>query len=351
MVSSAIIAITLNCNSRCIMCDIWKNRIKKELPPSAYARLPSSLRDINITGGEPFLRRDIVEIVRNMKRAAPRARFVLNTNGFMPHKIGPDMERIIEIDPKFAFRVSIDGMGNKHDQIRRIAGGFSKIQKTIDVVRKLGVRDVGVSFTLGNYNMEELPKVQQYCQSEGLEFSLTVTTGSTIYFGKDKSSYRPTDIGKLTPLLMDSAARHYASNSPKEIMRGWFVTRMLEYLANNKRPMPCGAGRDFFYLDSVGNVYTCHLKPWIMGNITSQTFSQILGNRTYQPKVDRCHDCWMICTVKSELNKRLLQSALQAIREKLSSRTYLGDQFRHSDNREPIPAASLENGSEIPIRN
>src|SRR3990172_745213 len=261
----AIVAITLNCNSRCIMCNIWQNRVTNELAPEEFLKLPSSLTDINITGGEPFLRRDIVEIVGNMKKAAPKARFVLNTNGYMPHKIGPDMKQIFTIDPKFAFRVSIDGMGDAHDRIRRIPGGFDKIMKTIEVVRSIGIKDLGVSFTLGNYNMDELPKVQDFCRREGLSFSLTVTTGSAIYFGKDKGSYRPTDKAKLTPLLMESARKHLSSYSPKEIVRGWFVKRLLDYLISGKRALVCEAGTGFFYMDSVGNVYTCHMKPWVMG--------------------------------------------------------------------------------------
>jgi radical SAM protein with 4Fe4S-binding SPASM domain len=313
----AIVAITLNCNSRCIMCNIWQNRITNELAPKEFLKLPSSLTDINITGGEPFLRRDIVEIVRNIKKAAPNARLVLNTNGFMPHKIGPDMKEIIKIDPKFAFRVSIDGMGEAHDKIRKIPGGFNKIMKTLDAVRALGVKDLGVSFTLGNYNMDELPKVQDYCRSEKLSFSLTVTTGSVIYFGKDKASYRPTDTSKLTPLLQEAAQKHLESMSPREIVRGWFVKRMLDYLISGKRTLMCDAGSGFFYMDSVGNVYTCHMKPWIMGNIRSHTMKKILSNHMFDAKVHACNDCWMVCTAKSMMKKQLYQVAVQAMKDKV----------------------------------
>jgi Fe-coproporphyrin III synthase len=309
----AIVAITLNCNSRCIMCDIWKNKIKNELEPDAYLKLPQTLRDINITGGEPFLRRDIVQIVANMRKAAPYARFVLNSNGFMPHKIGPDMKEILKIDPKFAFRVSIDGMGDKHDEIRRIPGGFDKIMKSLEIVRSLGAKDVGISFTLGNYNMDELPKVQAFAAREKLEFSLTVTTGSSIYFGKDKASYRPTDVSKLTPLLQDAAQKHMESYTPKGVVRAWFVRRMLEYLVSGKRNLPCDAGTGFFYMDSVGNVYTCHMKPWIMGNISTDPFEKIFANRHFDAAVSACNDCWMVCTVKTMIQKNFSKVAYDVV--------------------------------------
>ncbi len=301
------------------MCNIWENKIKNELKPKDYLKLPPTLTDINVTGGEPFLRTDIVEIIKNMKKAAPQARLVLNTNGFMPHKIGPDMKEILKIDPQFAFRVSIDGMGKKHDEIRRIPGGFDKIMKTLETVRGLGCRDMGISFTLGNYNMDELPKVQDFARKNTYEFSLTVTTGSVIYFGKDKASYRPTDANKLKPLLNVAAAKHLDSFSPKQIVRGWFVKRMLDYLVTGKRALVCDAGQGFFYLDSVGNVYTCHMKPWIMGNITKQPMEEILSNRVFDTKVHACNDCWMVCTAKTMMQKQLIRVAVEALRDKAVS--------------------------------
>jgi Fe-coproporphyrin III synthase len=317
--TSAIIAVTLNCNSRCIMCNIWQNRITNELKPEEYLKLPSSLTDINITGGEPFLRSDLVEIIKNMKTAAPLARLVLNTNGFMPHRIIPMMKEIIRIDPKFAFRVSIDGMGKKHDKIRRIPNGFKKILKTLEGVKKLGVHDIGVSFTLGNYNMGELKKVQAYCRRNSYEFSLTVATGSAIYFGKDKQSYRPTDKKQTKKILQNAANYHFTQMTPKEIIRGWFVKRMLSYLETGKRALPCDAGDGFFYMDSLGNIYTCHLKPWIMGNIRKNSIQKILSNRIHAEKVSVCNDCWMVCTAKTMMRKRIIHVALESMTDKISA--------------------------------
>ncbi len=298
------------------MCDIWKNKITGELSPDQYLKLPATLTDINITGGEPFLRKDIVDVVRAMHTACPKARFTLNTNGFMPHKIAKDMMEIFKITPSLGFRVSIDGIGAKHDEIRRIPGGYEKILKTLDAVKKIGFTDLGVSFTLGNYNMDELPKVQAFCKERGLEFSLTVTTGSSIYFGTDKASYRSTDTTKLTPLLNEAAKEHYRSLNPKEIMRGWFVKRLLEFSLTGKRMLPCTAGQDFFYMDSRGGVYTCHIKPWKMGNIIRQSFQEIMNTQVHATKVATCNGCWMVCTAKSAMKSKVFSVAAQALQEK-----------------------------------
>lgn len=314
----AIIAITLNCNARCVMCDIWKNKMVNELPPESYLKLYPELRDINVTGGEPFLRRDFPEIIANIKKACPRARLVVNTNGFLWRKIKEDMEKVITIDPKIAVRLSIDGMNEAHNAIRRIPDGFGLIMKSLAVLREVGVKDLGISFTLLEQNMDELPRVQKLADKEGLQFSLTVATGSSIYFGKDKGKLRPANTEKRTRVMEDATRFHYRHHDPKELARGWFVKRMINYLATGKRALLCDAGSGFFYMDSFGNVYTCHLKPWIMGNVLKTPLEQILSKNVHVDRVAACHDCWMICTAKSMMRQKVIQVAVEALKEKVS---------------------------------
>ncbi len=308
----AIIAVTLNCNSRCIMCDIWKNRITNELLPQEFLKIPPSLVDINITGGEPFLRKDLVEIIANMKKAAPKARLVMISNGFMPHRAAEDLPKIHTIDPKFAFRVSIDGIGKAHDEIRRIPGGFEKILKTLDVARTAGIKDLGVSFTAIDQNIQEIPKVRKFCVERNLEFSVTVATNSVIYFGPDKGSMRPKNQKNLEEQLLNLSRDHYGHLSPKEIVRGWFVKGLVDYMRTGKRSLPCDAGQGFYYMDSIGNVYTCHLKPWIMGNIRQDSLEAIFKRNIHAKKVAACNACWMVCTAKSIMKKRLAMILPQA---------------------------------------
>jgi len=300
------------------MCDIWKNKIPNELPAEYYKKLPSGLKDINITGGEPFLRQDIVEIVRNMREAAPNARFIMNTNGFMPHMVKKHLPGILAIDPNFAFRVSIDGIGDAHDAIRRIPGGYKKILESLRIAKELGAKDLGIAFTLIDQNVDELPKVQKLADDMGVEFSMTVATNSIIYFGSGKESLRPKNPERLELRLNETAKKHLSRMSPKELMRGWFIKRLISFVQTGKRALVCDAGTGFFYMDSLGNVYTCHLKPWKMGNIKNQSMEQILANQTYAKRVASCDACWMVCTAKSMMRKKIFRVALEALKDKAS---------------------------------
>ena len=61
--TSASLAVTFRCNSKCVMCDLWKKKPKEEMPAHLYRKLPSGLKYIDITGGEPFLRKNLAKII------------------------------------------------------------------------------------------------------------------------------------------------------------------------------------------------------------------------------------------------------------------------------------------------
>ena len=83
----AVLAVTYRCNARCAMCGIWKTDPGPDLPPETFGKLPSSLRDINLTGGEPSLRDDLPEVHAAARAACPKARTIVSTNGLLTDRI------------------------------------------------------------------------------------------------------------------------------------------------------------------------------------------------------------------------------------------------------------------------
>lgn len=320
--ANAIIAITLNCNSRCTMCNIWKNKIANEMKPDEYLKLPPTLKDINITGGEPFLRMDLPEIVEAMKKTAPKARLVLNTNGYLPRIIEGQIPKILKIDPKFAIRVSLDGLEKTHDEIRGIPNGFKMIIESLSILDTAGVKDLGVSFTIMKKNIRELPMVFDFCRRRRLELSLTMVTSSDIYFGKNKESLRPDNHQEVSRYLNRVIVERFRSHRPKDWFRGWFEKKLLDYYFTHRRPLTCDAGENFFYLDSLGKVYSCHVRGWLMGDLRRQTFKDIwFSNRADKVRGDvkMCNDCWMVCTAKTGMKRHLAGVTAEIVRSKLAN--------------------------------
>lgn len=91
--ADAVVAVTYDCDARCVMCNIWKSPPSRVIPPETFAKLPSSLKTINVSGGEPFLRDDLPEIVRCIKSACPASRIIISTNSLQPERIALMMRK------------------------------------------------------------------------------------------------------------------------------------------------------------------------------------------------------------------------------------------------------------------
>ena len=171
----------------------------------------------------------------------------------LPFVVEKQIPKILSIDSRFAVRVSLDGLGKTHDEIRGIPNGFCLALKTISILKKAKIKDLGVSFTIMKNNLKDLKKVFELTKKEGIELSLTMVTSSPIYFGSGKESLRPNNHRELEKQLNQVIVQRFRSKKPKEWVHGWFEKRLLEYYFTHRRPLPCDAGEKFFYLDSIGN--------------------------------------------------------------------------------------------------
>lgn len=307
--TSAFVAVTLLCNSRCIHCDIWKNRGIDFLPVETYAKLPASLEMVDITGGEPFLRNDLPQIVETIRHACPNARILITTNGFLIEKIKKYAPAIVKKDPAIAFRLSLDGWGKTHEKVRGIPKAFEKVMESVRILKASGVSDVGLTFTLMGLNQKELRPVYDFCRKENLSFSLNVVHDSPIYFGNGKLHLQP----KPASVKRDFEylfSRQMQSMNPKDWGKAWFNRYSYEYMVHHRRPLPCGAGENFFYMDPFANIFMCQIKNWPIGNLKKQSFEQIWYSKPKQKfltAAHACNDCWIICTAKDAIKKNKLK--------------------------------------------
>jgi MoaA/NifB/PqqE/SkfB family radical SAM enzyme len=324
--TDAIVAVTLNCNARCIMCDIWKNEIKDEMQPEEYRKLPSSLKSINVTGGEPFLRKDLPEIIRVIKETCHNAKLVISSHGFMSERIKQLMPQILNVDPDIGVRISIDGLDQTHDAIRGIAGGYKRDMLSLKLLRELGVRDLGIAMTVMNSNVDQLPKIYRLSNEMKIQFTVTIATDSEGYFGKDKVKLRPHDQDVVRKAFMNVVCSEYCSWYPKRWFRAWFEKKLLDYTLGQGRPLPCDAGQGFFYLDSRGYVSACHIIPTQLGSLRIQDWSAIWesfqANRV-RKEIVGCEQCWMVCTAKSQARQKLVKIGLEVLRDKIRAHSGL----------------------------
>lgn len=172
------IIVTYRCPMQCRMCNIWQNPTDKseEIGPADIERLPK-VRFINITGGEPFIREDLEDIVEVAFRKSPRV--VISTSGWFEERV----IRLAKKFPKIGIRISIEGLSLKNDELRGRQGGFDKGLRILLQLREMGVKDIGFGITVSNSNSADMLSLYRLSRSLGMEFA-TAALHNSYYFHK-----------------------------------------------------------------------------------------------------------------------------------------------------------------------
>jgi len=298
-----VAAVTYRCDARCIICDIWKEKPDPaaELRPEDYRWLPGSLRSVNLSGGEPFVRDDIVEVVEVVRETCPKARIVISTNGLAPGRI----EKAVASMGEVAVRVSVDALGELHDQIRGVEGAFERAIETTRRLKGLGVRDLGLAGTASEANTGQLKKVKHLADELGVAFIASAVHSSPFFFG-EQDREKPSSEGTVAE-MRDIMLEDLRSARPRDWARAYFMRGLMDYVEGKPRRLRCHAGEDFFFLDPKGDVYPCNILNVRMGNIREGTFSELQSRSRsrVRPAVETCGEqCWMVCTVGPPMRRR-----------------------------------------------
>ena len=302
-----VLAITYKCNSRCVMCDIWKREDhSSEITPNDILNLPNDLEDINISGGEPFLRADLPEIIMSIRKACPKARIIISSNGFATDLIVRQMKKIAEIYPEIGIAISIDGIGEEHEKVRGINGGYASVLNTIQELKKIKIKNIKIGFTLGDYNIGELKKVYHLSRDLGVEFSCAVVHSSENYFGKENKHEKKEEMARALDWLIQKELKSW---SPKRWGRAYFAYGLKMLVLKKVRILPDYSGFLNCFIDPRGNIYPCDMSTVKMGNLK---YGFDLNYEFRDPAVN-----WMVCTARQAMKKHKLSILLWALKNKL----------------------------------
>ena len=141
------VIVTYRCNARCTMCNRYKapSKPEEEISLETIRKLPP-MYFTNITGGEPFIRTDLKDIVRELKTKSDR--IVISTNGFFT-------DRILDLCREFpdvGIRISIEGLEQTNNEIRGLQDGYNRGYNTLKKLREMGMKDVGFGMTVQDKN-------------------------------------------------------------------------------------------------------------------------------------------------------------------------------------------------------
>ncbi|HEX6791980.1 MAG TPA: radical SAM protein [Candidatus Krumholzibacteria bacterium] len=318
--TDAIIALTYRCDARCEMCNIWQLKPQEFLSIDDYAGVPSSLKDINISGGEAFMRSDVVDIVKVIHAKCENPRIVVSTNGFRTAQIVAAMEELRRTIPNIGIGVSLDGIGETHNRIRGVKHAWENAMSTLKQLRERGFTNIRIGFTAMNENIGEMRQVYDLACEMGVQFTTAVAQNSDIYFSTQvNTDVKPDTLHDALGYVMKHELMSY---HPKRWLRAYFESGTLVFNREKKRLLECRAGIDFFYLAPEGIVYPCLTIPSPMGDLKGTSFEDVWESEAaarVRREIAGCEQCWMICTARSELKKNLPRALGWIAREKVKS--------------------------------
>ena len=308
------VIVTYRCNAKCTMCNRYKvpSKPEEEITVETIRKLPE-MYFTNITGGEPFIREDLKDIVRELYKKSDR--IVISTNGFFT-------ERIVDLCkefPQIGIRISIEGLEQTNNEIRGLEDGFNRGYTTLKTLVDMGMKDVGFGMTVQDKNAPDLVPLYEISDELGMEFA-TASLHNSFYFVESNNIINDRlmvaeNFEKLINKLLDS-------NSPKKWFRAYFNHGLINYIFSQKRLLQCDMSFDTFFIDPFGDVMPCNgtKEKEVMGNLNEQSWDELWNSEkaeTVRKKVRSCdRNCWMIGSVSPAMHKYIWVPALWVIRHK-----------------------------------
>lgn len=309
------VIVTYRCNARCTMCNRYKAPSKpdEEISIETIKKLPK-MYFTNITGGEPFIREDLADIVRELYKKSDR--IVISTNGFFTDRI----IKLCEEFPNVGIRISIEGLEQTNNEIRGLNDGFNRGYSTLKKLVEMKHPDVGFGMTVQDKNAKDLVALYDLSNEMGMEFA-TASLHNSFYFVEAKNIIhdRPMVAQEFENLIN----KLLASKSPKKWFRAYFNHGLINYIYGQKRLLPCDMAFDTFFIDPYGDVMPCNGTKCknVMGNLNEQSWDELWNSEkaeNVRNAVRHCsRNCWMIGSVSPAMHKYIWIPACWVIRHKL----------------------------------
>ena len=326
--------LTYRCNTACIMCNLRHLKAENELSADEIARVVSGsqllsfLTYIVLSGGEPWLREDIVDIVRFFKGQYPRANILVLSNLTDTDLALGALSRIASragLD-RVSLGSSIDGIGDAYDRIRGKKGGFDALQRTLEAIRReFPQLYFSLNFTLTPENCDQMLPVFGWCRDRRyhVSYQVMVQKQETRRFVWEKAHHAEVD-RQLDGIVERIISEEGMAESYREkLMANPGLLSLLlsyhyisKYVREPRRFFPeCPCGEKYAMLDPSGNLYFCPVhKTRIAGNVRELPFDKLWRSKEADEirsffNRKACH-CWLTCT-----NGTMLGSALADGRE------------------------------------
>ncbi|MEZ5318592.1 MAG: radical SAM protein [Vicinamibacterales bacterium] len=315
---------TFVCDARCEMCSNWTRGNRKEdmtldqIATAFDSPLWKKIEIANVSGGEPTTRNDLVEICELMLDKLPRLRkFGINTTGLTPKRGIPMITKVAELCHErgviFSTRVSIDGVGDMHDQVRKVKRGFDKASETIEAMRALQQRvpfNFGISTTIFSMNLDDADNILAWARKENLDIVFNMVRFTDPMLGNAELAETCKPVGqeeeRMRQFFMDRVRM-----DPLLDGQNYIYMHYADMIANGyHRQAPCPFQTQGIMLNPNGDLFFCENSE-VVGNVLQEDAEAIYFRQASQDhrehiKNDKCPTCLSPCQMNVSAVKQVV---------------------------------------------
>lgn len=319
--------ITKRCNLRCPFCFYLGKKgaaapDRDELTIDEVERISRSMGDLlwlAFSGGEIFLRDDLVDLSRVFYGNNKPAIMLFPTNGLLPELIRERTEQILRDCGRsvIAVKLSLDGLRERHDSLRGRPGSFDKALETYRSLEELIGRypnfELGINTLFCSENQDEMDEIIAFVT--GMEnvktHTISMVRGDLRHEGYKRVDFEKYNraIEKLESNLKSSTSKTYRFRggrlkAAQDILQRRLIHRTM---MEGRRLIPCYAGRLNLVLTETGDVYPCEILPEAFGNVRDYGYdigkvmrSDKAGEVIASIRDNRCyctHECYFMTNI------------------------------------------------------
>jgi len=278
------VSMSYNCNSRCKTCNIWKKKaddLSLDEYEKVFKRIGKGIFWVTLSGGEPFLRKDLAGITALIYKYCKPKIINIPTNGLLGKVIAEKVTEIARLCPKsdIVINLSLDGVGAKHDEIRGIPGNFERAMESYKALRALDLPNlsIGVHTVISRFNISDIPEICDFVIDELKPDSyISEVAEERVELGTINAGVTPKaeDYAKA----VDYIQKRTGETKTKGISRLTKALRMGYYehakkaLAARKQPIPCYAGFASAQISPEGDVWGCCVRAEPLGSLRENDY-------------------------------------------------------------------------------
>lgn len=278
------ISALYTCNSQCKTCNIWKKKAEN-LTIDEYKVILKKLGRtpywITISGGEPFLRKDLVELCRIIYKYSKPKIINIPTNGILTSKIVEDVIAIAKDCPKtqIIINLSIDGIGQQHDELRQVPGNYNKIIETFKKLKELKYKNlaVGIHTVISCFNVKEFSNIANELMQLGPDSYITEIAEERNELATMNSNITPDMISYRSAIdyLMHRIknGKFNGMNKITQAFRIEYYNLVKRILRDRKQVIPCYSGIASAQISPDGDVWICCIKAQSLGNLRENDYN------------------------------------------------------------------------------